>query len=309
MEETKRKENEPKMQMWQLQQRQSWALPIKEAFTETRIRKWYDHWDGDVFVSFSGGKDSTVLLHMVRKFYPNVPAVFVDTGVEYPEVRRFVKTFDNVVWLKPKMDFKQVIEKHGYPIVSKEVAKKIEEIRTTKSEKLRNINLYGHENGWGKMPEKWRFLIDAPFKISPRCCDVFKKRPVYQYCKETGRKPFIGTMTEESRLRRNIYLRRGGCNAFDATHPSSTPLSIWTEKDIWEYIKKYNLPYCSLYDKGAQRTGCMFCMFGAHLEGGEKRFHRLKRLYPHLYKYAIETLGCGKVMDYLGVDYGRNSLW
>ena len=63
-----------------------------------------------------------MLLHLVRELYPDVPAVFIDTGLEYPEIREFVKTFENVEWLKPKMNFKQVIQKYGYPFISKEVS-------------------------------------------------------------------------------------------------------------------------------------------------------------------------------------------
>lgn len=109
------------------------ALPLstKIALTKRRIREWIREFGEDgVYVSFSGGKDSTVLLHLVREEYPNVPAVFVDTGLEYPEIREFVKTFDNVVWLKPKENFRKVIEKYGYPIVSKDVAQRIFDVRT-----------------------------------------------------------------------------------------------------------------------------------------------------------------------------------
>lgn len=91
-----------KLEYWQLRQRQGQPLEIKEQMTATRIKAYYEKLNGNVYVSFSGGKDSTVLLHQVRRIYPNVPAVFVDTGLEYPEIRDFVKTIDNVVWLKPK---------------------------------------------------------------------------------------------------------------------------------------------------------------------------------------------------------------
>ena len=106
-----------------LQQLQGLPLNIKIRMTKERIRQWIGEYGEDgVYVSFSGGKDSTVLLHLVREDYPNVKAVFVDTGLEYPEIRQFVKTFDNVEWLKPKMGFKQVIQKYGYPFISKEVS-------------------------------------------------------------------------------------------------------------------------------------------------------------------------------------------
>jgi len=106
--------------LWQLQ---GLPLNLKIRMTKDRIRQWIQTYGEDgVYVSFSGGKDSTVLLHLVREEYPNVKAVFVDTGLEYPEIRQFVKTFDNVDWIKPKMNFKAVIQKYGYPFISKEVS-------------------------------------------------------------------------------------------------------------------------------------------------------------------------------------------
>ena len=99
---------------------QALPLNLKVKLTKQRIREWVSHWGQEgVYVSFSGGKDSTVLLHLVREMYPDVPGVFVDTGLEYPEIRQFVRTFDNIIWLKPKMNFRQVIEKYGYPFISK----------------------------------------------------------------------------------------------------------------------------------------------------------------------------------------------
>lgn len=102
-----------------LKEMQSWSLDRKIMVTQTRIIEWYQHYDGQVYVSFSGGKDSTVLLDIARKIYPDIEAVFVDTGLEYPEIREFVKSKDNVTWLKPEITFKKVIEKHGYPVISK----------------------------------------------------------------------------------------------------------------------------------------------------------------------------------------------
>lgn len=111
---------------------QSLPLSIKIRMTEERIRMWVrEYGESGVYVSFSGGKDSTVLLDIVRNRlgYKDIPAVFVDTGLEYPEIREFVKTFDNVVWLKPKMQFRKVIETYGYPFISKEVSEAVEGAR------------------------------------------------------------------------------------------------------------------------------------------------------------------------------------
>ena len=114
-----------------LYQMQSLPLSAKIRMTQNRIRAWYDHWDGDVYVSFSGGKDSTVLVDIITKMgYKDIPLVFVDTGLEYPEIREFVKRYgDRVVWLKPKLTFKQVIEKYGYPFISKEVSECVQGAR------------------------------------------------------------------------------------------------------------------------------------------------------------------------------------
>lgn len=106
------------MELWELKQKQSLNLKQKIIYSEKRIREWYKYWDGLVYVAFSGGKDSTVLLDIIRNIYPDVPAVFVDTGLEYPEIKDFVKTIDNVTTIRPEMNFKQVIEKCGYPVVS-----------------------------------------------------------------------------------------------------------------------------------------------------------------------------------------------
>ena len=103
------------------------ALPLdrKIAITQARIIEWFNFWEGDVYVSFSGGKDSTVLLHLVRQLFPDVPAVFSNTGLEYPEIQKFAKSFDNVTTVTPKMNFVNVIRTYGYPIISKEVANAI----------------------------------------------------------------------------------------------------------------------------------------------------------------------------------------
>ena len=127
----------------ELQIYQSYSLERKIQLTRQRIEAWYEWWDGNVYVSFSGGKDSTVLLDLVRNVcgYKEVPAVFVDTGLEYPEIREFVKKFDNVIWLKPKKNFKQVIKEYGYPFISKEVSECVYGARKYLTEIKKQLNL------------------------------------------------------------------------------------------------------------------------------------------------------------------------
>lgn len=116
-----------------LAQMQSLPLDIKIQMTKRRIREWYEHYDGDVYVSFSGGKDSTVLKHIIDSMYNDVPALFVNTGLEYSEIQRFVKEVKDgkypcfntdVVIVRPEMRFDEVIKKYGYPVISKEISQK-----------------------------------------------------------------------------------------------------------------------------------------------------------------------------------------
>lgn len=289
------------IEAWELRERQKLPLEIKIKMSLARIREWYNFWNGKVYTSFSGGKDSTVLLNLVRSIYPEIPAVFVDTGLEYPEIRKFVKTIDNVEWLRPRMPFNQVIIKHGYPVISKEQAQFIRELQTTNSQKLQCIRLYGNKWGQGKISRKWIELFDAPFKISEKCCTVMKKEPIKLYEKETARKPFIGKMATESSKRTQDSLR--GCNIFKAKRPMSSPLTFWTEGDIWDYLKFFNLPYSPIYDMGYERTGCMFCMFGVHLDKKPNRFQRMKNTHPIHHRYCMDNLGLAEVLDYIGVAY------
>ena len=327
-----------------------------------RIGEWYQHWDGKVYVSFSGGKDSTVLLHIARECFPDIEAVFVDTGLEYPEIRQFVKTKENVTILRPKMRFDEVIKKYGYPVVSKSVSESVRKLTTQNiSERYRNYLINGDSRGsYGTIPQKWRCLIDAPFRCSGQCCNVMKKQPAHAYSKKSGKQAMTAQMTVDSRTRELKWLQNG-CNAFDNKNPVSNPLSFWTEQDVLRYIKQkqdkwdeairlcnihvYNhtnkrlrkrarrflakeqrrFEICSVYgnivasdggcnyDKtlipkklrctGCDRTGCMFCMFGVHLEKEPNRFQRMKITHPKQYDYCINQLGLGKVLDYIHVKY------
>lgn len=312
-----------------LKEMQSWDLDRKIATSLTRIAEFANHFNNQVYVSFSGGKDSTVLLDLVRKIIPDVPVVFSNTGLEYPEIQAFARE-QGAEFVRPKMMFNEVITKYGYPIISKEVANAIYYARRIRREREReresypvrrlmllgklsaNVSLEKGENclvfqergGMGDKSlfnkEKWLPIAkDMPFLVSHYCCEIMKKSPLGIYQRKIKSYPYIGTMTEESRARKQAWIRRG-CNAFDSKKITSQPLSFWTEQDILEYIVKYNLDYCSVYGKililedgkfrctGCQRTGCIFCGYGAHLEKqGEERFLRLRDTHPKQYNYCI----------------------
>lgn len=340
---------------YDLKQMQSLPLAAKIIMTQQRIRQWYEYWDGMVYVSFSGGKDSTVLKHIVDSMYDDVPALFVNTGLEYPEIQQFVRSIKagkydcfnpDVEIIRPEMRFDEVLKVYGYPVVSKSVAHAVDIAKRNPNGNVMK-KLFDPKNKGRFGFYKWKFLIDSNIPISDKCCDVMKKAPAKKYAKTTCRKPILGTMASESSLRYSNWLKNG-CNAFGGRNPSSQPLSFWTEQDILQYLKKYDVPYCSVYgdivpiDDGEQfegqlttfdilndysgtllkttgcnRTGCIFCMFGCHLEKEPNRFQRLKETHPRQYEYCIgggemvdgkwqpskEGLGLGKVLDYIGVNY------
>lgn len=228
------------------------ALPLdaKILKTQQRIRDWYYYFGGDVYISFSGGKDSTVLLDLVRDLFPDVPAVFVDTGLEYPEIKEFVKSKENVTIIRPKMSFREVIAKYGYPVIGKEVALSVAYAKKGSPWAINQFNGLNNKGEYSKVKSeryiRWKYLVDAPFKISDQCCAIMKKAPKRKYHRETGRVPFLGTMADESKLRELTWMK-SGCNAFDQKEPQSRPMSFWTEQDVLEYLYTKKLPYAPVY--------------------------------------------------------------
>lgn len=165
------------------------------------------------------------------------------------------------------------------------------------------------------IPDKWRYLIHAPFKVSEKCCDVMKKEPFALYEKETGRKPLSGVMADEGQNREKSYLKTG-CNSFKKGHEMSRPLGFWIRQDVLKFIYEHRIPYSDIYGEiklnsynqtyyttGEQRTGCIFCMFGCDQECEPNRFQRLAVSHPKLHSYCIHNLGMGEVLDYLRVPY------
>lgn len=240
---------------------------LKPNFSMYRIYEWHRYWDGKIYLSFSGGLDSTVLGYLICEAYVKyglpgkIPLVFCDTGMEFPEIREFVTYY--IEWLKekfpqlelelvklhPEHSFRWVCENKGFPIISKETAGKIKKLRHGKlGEKYRNYLLNGDERGkFGMLSKKWQYLADTtriPEDISDVCCEILKKKPFKKYVKETSRYPFMGITQDESFRRENQY-NHTGCNVYDGSTIKSQPIGFWTKQDILRYKVEKEIPICS----------------------------------------------------------------
>jgi len=278
---------------------QNWSLDKKIKHTKKKIKHFYDVVDGKVHVAFSGGKDSMVLRDIVLSMYPETPCVFCNTTNEHFEILSFIKTLPDIVWLQPKKTFVEIMKDEGFPLVSKDVSRGITDLRnpTEKNKATRNLRLTGITRAGRKAPsfkiaKKWLFLKDEKFNITDKCCNILKKEPMARYERENKTFGFVGTQISESRRRENNWTLYG-CNIISEKTKKSRPLSIWNEQDMWAYIHKFNIPYCSIYDdtideetgeiivEGEARTGCAYCAYGANLEKGKtNRFQRLQLRKP-----------------------------
>jgi 3'-phosphoadenosine 5'-phosphosulfate sulfotransferase (PAPS reductase)/FAD synthetase len=303
-----------------------------------------------VYLSFSGGKDSQVGCDIIERIhkgefnginpeaayvsrFPMPPRVFCNTGLEFPEIVDHVKTFDNVTIMKPLMGFPRVIKEVGVAVGSKMVAEMVERLKgyianpsasneATKTLYLTGIRKDGTESKGSKLSNRWMRLLEAPFPVSNKCCDIFKKEPFHRYQKQTGRVPVFFTSVVESNRRKTSYMQTG-CTTFDKGKEACRPYSIFTDEDTWAYHDQRGIRFCEVYYdrqvaveqldgskkivalEGEKRTGCTFCLFGIHLEDKKKpnRIQRLAISHPKYYDIIINKCGLGDILQWLKIPY------
>ncbi|MDL2287589.1 phosphoadenosine phosphosulfate reductase family protein [Eubacteriales bacterium OttesenSCG-928-G02] len=293
-------------------------LERKIQIAQTRILETFieaQKANQEVVCSFSGGIDSTVMLHLVRMIKPDCKAVFIDTGMEIPSVKRFALSFDNVEIIRPQYCkvctgcelgcYGRVNSEKGFVYPNKadsRIAKGVVERHIKKGNIAKANTILKLIN------EREQLQADYPqIKFSNECCNVLKKNTVKRYIKENNIfAQFVGVKAHESIYRYHSW-RLYGCNSFEKN--ASRPLSIWNNQDTLRYIREFNLPYCKEWYgeqipnksggykwSNIQRSGCYGCVIGFTDEFDEVQ--DIKENEPELYEYLQTIPGYMELYNY-----------
>lgn len=236
-----------------------------------------------VYVSTSGGKDSACVSKLCKKLYPQIKHIMFDTGLEYQATIELAEEQGAEI-IPPTVSWFKFCEKEGYPVGSKQVSKRIHDVRSGAISCA--ITLFSKNYG---LSDKWlHFLSEefVDFPISHKCCDEFKKKPSHR----TKLNPILGERVQESSMRTSAW-KKSGCNSYsmDYKHGVSRPISLWTDEDIEKYIDAEHVKLSEIYTQYQQkRTGCVNCPYGAHCND-DSRFDLLKRIEPARYDYFMTT--------------------
>lgn len=235
------------------------------------IRKYGEE---QFYISFSGGKDSTVLHYLIDEALPgnHIPRVYADTGIEYNAVKAFVKELqtqdDRIQIIKPSVNIKQMLERDGYPFKSKGHSHVLAIYQQSGMGNTVKRYLYDNRSKFN-CPKalKYQFDDDFDLKISEKCCQRMKKEPFKRWEKENGRSIVLtGMMASEGGLRESIQSciitdKDGKLKKF---HPL---LKVSEEWENW-YIQERNIKLCKLYYPpfSFKRTGCKGCPYALGLQ-------------------------------------------
>ena len=285
-----------------LKQQQALSLPEKEEIAHSWIEKALRETQSQS-VAFSGGKDSTVLLHLLLQHKKDIPVNYGNTGIEFPECVRFTRKLVqdwhlNFYEAKPEVNFWWVVQEYGWPLMGKTYGVGGVAHKSSREQFFDDLHQQGKLTG--------QYKIQSEVPISSACCTFLKERPSQKLQKKMGIEcVFLGILAKESRQRTFNFLEYGEFyySKNQKIHKCH-PLSIWTDDDIWAYIRKYNLPYAKLYDMGYyddfgeyichKRNGCMFC--GMDLKFEHNHLSIMRRTHPKIWNFLMIKKGLGKVL-------------
>jgi len=197
---------------------------LTKRISETieNIKYIHNRFDGAVCVGWSGGKDSTVVLDLCVRLYGNdIPVVFCDTRIEFPETYEFIEKMRKFYNLK--------------------------NFHVTKPVRSFFEDLNARKGGLWSMA-KWR-----------PCCNNLKKIPLLNWMEEHGIKISISGTRKEESVKRRTYSLISEVSMGKRKILFGNPILDWSEEDVWNYHRRYNLPYNRIYDMGYDRCGCWAC--------------------------------------------------
>ncbi|EFR38870.1 phosphoadenosine phosphosulfate reductase family protein [Clostridium sp. HGF2] len=237
----------------------------------------------NVYVSTSGGKDSACVSKLCKQQYPQIKHIMFNTRLEYQATINLAKKQGAKI-IPSTTSWIEFCEKEGYPVGSKQVSKRIHDVRSGAISCA--ITLFSKNYG---LSDKWLHFLSrefVDFPISQKCCNEFKKRPSHK----TGLNPILGTRVQESSMRTSAW-KKSGCNNYslDNKRGVSHPISLWTDTDVEQYVNDEQVELSEIYTQYQQkRTGCVNCPYGAHCND-DSRFDLLKRIEPARYDYFMST--------------------
>ena len=183
------------MDLKTLQERQQWTLDQKIYHSLEVIDNFIARMDGKVYLAFSGGKDSTVLMHLCEMVKKDILCIFVNTGCESPSIIKFVREMKeeghNIMTIRPKMTPRQVWKKYGFPLVSKKQAQMIHSVRINPDSKRARKALGLEGKTMFLLSKKWQYLTRITYETSDICCTKLKKEPSHRIAKELGLAPIL----------------------------------------------------------------------------------------------------------------------
>lgn len=310
------------MTRWEFEQKQSLPYEAKVKLAARRANEFYDEIVGNrganVHVSV-GGLDSITLLLFLRSIGLEVEAISV-SALEDKSIQAVHKQL-GVQRISPGMRQVDVLNKFGFPVISKEKASKIKALQnpTDRNATVRHAIMTGECGKQGgyrtgtrmQLPKKWLELFGgpenerygtnyktAPFKVSDDCCYYMKEQPCDKWAREHNSFPYLGLMASEGG-RREKSLIANGCNYYGKTTIRSCPFATFLRQDLLQLALDLNVPVPeiygtierradgTLYTTKAQRTGCPMCGFGIHIEQRPHRFDRLREMNPKAWRYYM----------------------
>lgn len=263
-----------------------------------RIQRHYKETEGKIYLSFSGGKDSTVLAHliMMADLPSKIPFVFANTGIELEATYRFVREFEyeNIVVVKPRKPYAQVLKEYGKPVISKIKSEALstyqnhmheDPYKTARARQLitgereRAGIIIGGQNSM-KLANKHMHFVhpNTEIKIANKCCQYMKKYPFKDFAKENDMNgAYSGVRVAEGGARAMAYKT---CTVVKTEggkkYLTSLPIYDWSDEIVEDFIEYFNIKLSDAYGSyGCTRTGCIGCPYARDLK------FELKMLYDY----------------------------